>query len=53
MNETEYDPRDYLVCPTCYSKGFEISILENRCTFCDGTEGGNPPDKGDSDEPTT
>lgn len=31
-------------CLTCKSKGFAKSILgEHRCTFCDGTEGGNPP----------
>ena len=31
-------------CPTCKSIGFEPSILgPDRCTFCDGTEGGNPP----------
>ena len=32
------------VCPGCRSKGFPASILGlGRCTFCDGTEGGNPP----------
>lgn len=31
-------------CPTCGSAGFPESVLgANRCTFCDGTEGGNPP----------
>jgi dCMP deaminase len=30
-------------CATCGSEGFEPSILRGRCTFCDGTEGGNPP----------
>ncbi len=31
-------------CPTCHSKGWEISVLgPDRCTFCDGTYGGNPP----------
>jgi hypothetical protein len=33
------------LCPTCGSVGFEESILgPHRCTFCDGSEGGNPPD---------
>lgn len=32
------------LCVTCGSKGFEPSILgEDRCTFCDGTEGGAGP----------
>ncbi len=32
------------VCPTCKSKGFTISVLgPDRCTFCDGTEGGLDP----------
>ena len=31
-------------CPSCNSSGFQVSILgPDRCTFCDGTEGGNPP----------
>lgn len=31
-------------CLTCKSKGFAKSVLgEHRCTFCDGTEGSNPP----------
>jgi len=31
-------------CPSCKAKGFAQSILgPNRCTFCDGAEGGNPP----------
>jgi hypothetical protein len=31
-------------CPTCGSKGFDVSVLgPDRCSFCDGTEGGNPP----------
>lgn len=34
---------DRYECPTCKSKGFQPSVLVNRCTFCDGTEGGNPP----------
>lgn len=33
------------ICPTCKSRGFPTSILgTDHCTFCDGTEGGNPPD---------
>jgi len=33
-----------MTCPTCQSQGFEVSKLgPTRCTFCDGTEGGNPP----------
>ena len=36
--------RQLFECPTCRSVGFEVSKLgPNRCTFCDGTEGGNPP----------
>lgn len=31
------------VCAECNSVGFAPSALPNRCTFCDGTEGGNPP----------
>lgn len=31
-------------CPTCGSIGFLTSPLgANRCSFCDGTEGGHPP----------
>lgn len=31
-------------CSGCGSEGFPKSILgSNRCTFCDGAEGGNPP----------
>jgi hypothetical protein len=31
-------------CPTCKSVGFEPSIFgQDRCTFCDGTEGGLNP----------
>lgn len=31
-------------CPGCNSLGFDQSKLgPDRCTFCDGTEGGNPP----------
>ncbi len=31
-------------CPTCGSSGFPLSRLgPERCEFCDGTEGGNPP----------
>lgn len=32
-------------CPGCGSKGFAKSILgPDRCEYCDGTFGGNPPD---------
>lgn len=31
-------------CTNCGAKGFEASKLgEGYCTYCDGTEGGNPP----------
>lgn len=31
-------------CPSCGSFGFPISTRgPAECTFCDGTEGGNPP----------
>ena len=30
-------------CPTCKSEGFIPSRMKNRCSFCDGTEGGHPP----------
>lgn len=31
-------------CLACGSSGFDVSVLgPGRCTFCDGTEGGNPP----------
>lgn len=37
-------------CPTCNSYGFPISVLgPNRCEFCDGTEGGSPPNLQDLD----
>lgn len=37
-------PEDREECPSCRSKGFLPSVLgADRCTFCDGTEGGNPP----------
>lgn len=40
---------NYGICPSCRSRGFEKSILGyHRCTFCDGTEGGNPPTKENS-----
>lgn len=42
----EEEQTQTFTCPTCKSKGFEPSVLGNtRCTFCDGTEGGNPPDE--------
>lgn len=31
-------------CSACKSSGFEPSITGVGCTFCDGTEGGNPPE---------
>jgi len=35
-------------CPSCNSKGFPISKLgPHRCTFCDGTEGGQGPTEQD------
>lgn len=31
-------------CPSCGSSGFPVSVRGlAECTFCDGTEGGNPP----------
>lgn len=30
-------------CAGCGSKGFKPSVTGIGCTFCDGTEGGNPP----------
>lgn len=37
-------------CPSCGAKGFDQSILgADRCTFCDGTEGGNPPRPAEDD----
>lgn len=34
-------------CPTCGSKGFNESVLgKDRCSFCDGTEGGLDPLEG-------
>jgi hypothetical protein len=32
-------------CSICKSKGFEPSVTGEGCTFCDGTEGGNPPER--------
>lgn len=37
---------DSFECPVCKSIGFELSITGDGCTFCDGTEGGNPPVEG-------
>lgn len=34
-------------CNECKSVGFKHSITGKGCTFCDGTEGGNPPSLGD------
>lgn len=37
-------------CPTCKSEGFLPSVLgPDRCSFCDGTEGGNPPETNPND----
>ncbi len=42
FNRRDFDEQ---VCPTCHSYGFKPSILgPHRCTFCDGTVGGHPPD---------
>lgn len=42
---------DLWMCTTCKSMGFEVSVLgKDRCTFCDGTEGGNPPTQEEIDE---
>ena len=39
------------ICPTCNSKGFPVSkFYPDRCSFCDGTEGGNPPTESDLKE---
>lgn len=35
-----------LCCPTCKSVGFPKSVLPDRCTFCDGSEGGQGPSEG-------
>lgn len=38
-------------CITCGSQGFDVLVLgPDRCTFCDGTEGGNPPTQEDIEE---
>lgn len=37
-------PTRTTTCPTCKSSGFQESILgKDRCSFCDGTEGGQGP----------
>jgi hypothetical protein len=33
-----------MTCLTCGSRGFDPSVLPDRCTFCDGTVGGHPPE---------
>lgn len=47
VNVSETDnkrPRRKVPCPTCKSVGFPRSVLsDDRCTFCDGTEGGHEP----------
>jgi hypothetical protein len=30
-------------CPGCGSVGFKRSPIDNACSFCDGTENGEPP----------
>lgn len=30
-------------CPGCKSVGFLNSRMKGRCSFCDGTENGEPP----------
>ena len=38
-------------CPSCESVGFEQSVLGPlRCTYCDGTFGGNPPTQQDIED---
>lgn len=37
-------------CPTCKSYGFLRSAMFNRCSFCDGTTGGHPPDQKEIDD---
>lgn len=32
-------------CPSCRSQGFEPSKNGKRCSWCDGTESGNPPEE--------
>jgi len=40
--------RASLPCSSCSSSGFEPSVLgPDRCTFCDGTEGGLDPHTAD------
>lgn len=43
VNETPANATQRFECPSCKAKGFEPSLLPNRCTFCDGTFSGNPP----------
>ena len=34
-------PKEIKICPTCSSIGFDVSVKDDkRCSFCDGTEGG-------------
>lgn len=45
--ERKWDGKEWpgASCPTCGAKGFAQSVLgADRCEFCDGTEGGNPPE---------
>lgn len=42
VDSWDFDPT--FCCPTCHSKGFDISTTGPlRCTFCDGSEGGAAP----------
>ena len=44
-------PAKSIPCPTCGSTGFDTSVLgSERCSFCDGTEGGNAPTEKDIQE---
>lgn len=39
MNEQGFE------CLICKSRGFSPSVTGRGCTFCDGTEGGHPPEE--------
>ena len=43
--EDEKKDEEKYKCSVCKSSGFKPSITGEGCTFCDGTEGGNPPEK--------
>jgi hypothetical protein len=40
-------------CGVCGSKGFQPSVTGKGCAFCDGTEGGNPPERLAEQAPVT